>query len=124
MRRLVFTALSAILVSATIGSLSPAAAARYCLQGSGWGYPGNCQYSSFRECRAAASGTNAGCGVNPRYAYAHQPSSTGRTPRRISSTTLRGDERRTDEIRLADVRYPGRPPKKINVTLASATQSE
>ena len=69
---LVFTALSAILVSATIGSLSPAVAARYCLQGSGWGYPGNCQYSSFRECRAAASGTNAGCGINPRYAFAHQ----------------------------------------------------
>jgi hypothetical protein len=73
MRRLVFTALSAVLVSATIGSFSPAvAAARYCLQGAGWGYPGNCQYSSFRQCQAAASGTNAGCGINPRYAYARQ----------------------------------------------------
>jgi hypothetical protein len=41
MRRLGFTAVSAILVSATIGSLSPAVAARYCLQGSGWGYPGS-----------------------------------------------------------------------------------
>jgi hypothetical protein len=72
MRHLVFTVLSAILVSATICLPSPAVAARYCLQGSGWGYPGNCQFSSFRECRAAASGTNAGCGVNPRYAFAHQ----------------------------------------------------
>ena len=72
MRRLVFTDLSAILVSATIGSLSPAVAARYCLQGSGWGYPGNCQFSSLRECRATASGTMASCGVNPRNAYARQ----------------------------------------------------
>jgi hypothetical protein len=72
MRRLVFTALSTILVSATIGSFSPAVAARYCLQGSNWGYPGNCQFSSLRQCQAAASGTNSGCGVNPRYAYARQ----------------------------------------------------
>ena len=69
MRRLVFTALSAILVSATIGSFSPASAARYCLQGAGWGYPGNCQFRTFAQCRASASGTNAGCGINPRYAY-------------------------------------------------------
>ena len=72
MGHLVCTALFASLVLSTIGPLSPAVAARYCLQGSGWGYPGNCQHSSFRECRAAASGTNAGCGVNPRYAFAHQ----------------------------------------------------
>jgi hypothetical protein len=72
MRRLVFTALSAILVSATIGSFSPASAARYCLQGAGWGYPGNCQFRTFAQCRASASGTNAGCGINPRYAYARQ----------------------------------------------------
>jgi hypothetical protein len=72
MRHIVFTALSAILVSATIAPLSPAVAARYCLQGSNWGYPGNCQFSSMRQCRAAASGTNAGCGMNPRYAFARQ----------------------------------------------------
>ena len=72
MRRLVFTALSAILLLTTIGSLSPAAAARYCLRGAGWGYPGNCQFSTLPQCRATASGTNAYCGVNPRYAYAHQ----------------------------------------------------
>ena len=72
MRRLALTSLSALLLFATIGSLSPAVAARYCLQGSGWGYPGNCQFSSFRQCMATASGTNAGCGLNPRYASAHQ----------------------------------------------------
>ncbi len=72
MRRLVFTALTAMLMSAAIGSLSPAVAARYCLQGTGWGYPGNCQFSSLRACQASASGTHAGCGINPRYAYARQ----------------------------------------------------
>lgn len=79
MRRLLFTSLSAILL-ATIGSLSPAVAARYCLQGTGWGYPGNCQFSSLRECRATASGTDASCGVNPRYAYARQRGYAGTQP--------------------------------------------
>ena len=37
----------------------------FCLQGDEWGYPGNCQYSSYRQCMAAASGTYASCGPNP-----------------------------------------------------------
>jgi hypothetical protein len=80
MRRLLFTALSAILLLATIGSVSPAVAARYCLQGPNWGYPGNCQFSSLRECQATASGTNASCGRNPRYAYARQRGNVGTQP--------------------------------------------
>jgi hypothetical protein len=72
MRHLMLAAASAILVSLSVGAPSPAFAARYCLQGTGWGYPGNCQFSSLRQCRAAASGTNAGCGINPRYAFARQ----------------------------------------------------
>jgi hypothetical protein len=72
MRHSLFIAVSTILVAAAIGSLSPAVAARYCLQGAGWGYPGNCQFSTFRQCEASASGTNAGCGINPRYAFARQ----------------------------------------------------
>jgi len=80
MRRLLFTPLSAILLLATIGSLSPAAAARYCLQGGSWGFPGNCQFSSLRECQATASGTNASCGRNPRYAYARQRGYAGTQP--------------------------------------------
>jgi Protein of unknown function (DUF3551) len=43
---------------------------RYCLQGRSWGYPGNCQFSSYRQCMASASGTFATCGINPAYAYA------------------------------------------------------
>ncbi len=58
------------------GSIVPAAAQgiqdRYCLQGRQWGYPGNCQFSSYGQCMASASGTDAYCGVNPR-AYARGP---------------------------------------------------
>jgi len=67
-----FTFASVIVVLATIASLSPAVAARYCLQGRNWGYPGNCQFSTMAQCRATASGTGASCGVNPRYAFARQ----------------------------------------------------
>ncbi len=45
---------------------------RYCLQGRIWGYPGNCQFASYQQCQASASGTNASCGINPRYAYPQQ----------------------------------------------------
>ena len=44
----------------------------YCLQGRIWGYPGNCQFSSYAQCMATASGTAAGCGINPHYAFARQ----------------------------------------------------
>jgi Protein of unknown function (DUF3551) len=80
MPRLLFLPLSAILLLVTFGSLSPAAAARYCLQGAGWGFPGNCQFSSLRQCQATASGTNASCGRNPRYAYARQRGNAGTQP--------------------------------------------
>jgi hypothetical protein len=45
---------------------------KYCLQGRQWGYPGNCGFSSYRQCMETASGTESGCGINPRYAYARQ----------------------------------------------------
>ena len=45
---------------------------RYCLQGSGFGYPGNCEFSTFEQCMATASGQDAGCGINPLYAFAPQ----------------------------------------------------
>jgi Protein of unknown function (DUF3551) len=73
MLRSLITVLSAIAVVAIVGALSPAAAAaRYCLQGRHFGYPGNCQFSTLQQCRAAASGTASHCGVNPRYAFARQ----------------------------------------------------
>jgi len=45
---------------------------RFCLQGRSFGYPGNCQFSTYRQCMATASGTLETCGLNPRYAYARQ----------------------------------------------------
>ena len=62
---------------AVIGSMSPASAAeaiqdRYCLQGRESGYPGNCQFSSYRQCMATASGTYESCGLNPMAAFAQQ----------------------------------------------------
>lgn len=42
----------------------------YCLQGRIWGYPGNCQFASYAQCMATASGTDAYCGINPQYAFA------------------------------------------------------
>ena len=44
----------------------------YCLQGRDYGYPGNCQYSSYAQCMATASGTFSYCGINPHYAFALQ----------------------------------------------------
>lgn len=61
-----------------VGSLSPAPAETgpnsYCLQGRQWGYPGNCQFSSYAQCMATASGTDAYCGINPQYLFARQRS--------------------------------------------------
>ncbi|MBP1093214.1 DUF3551 domain-containing protein [Bradyrhizobium diazoefficiens] len=69
MCRILFAAVSTILILVTVGSLSPAVADRYCLQGRRWGHPGNCQFSTLQQCRTAASGTHATCGVNPRHAF-------------------------------------------------------
>jgi hypothetical protein len=42
---------------------------RYCLQGRIWGWPGNCLFSTYSQCMATASGTNAYCDLNPVYAF-------------------------------------------------------
>jgi hypothetical protein len=59
-----------------VGSTSPVTAETgpesWCLQGCQWGYPGNCQFSSYAQCMATASGTDAYCGINPQYAFALQ----------------------------------------------------
>ncbi len=70
MRRVIPFLLSiATILAATWSSVEPAAAGRYCLQGRQWGYPGNCAFATYRQCMATASGTNSGCGINPRYGY-------------------------------------------------------
>jgi hypothetical protein len=83
MSRLVFAATSAValLLSVAIGdpsalgksrhhpSREAAAQDRYCLQGRRWGYPGNCQFATYGQCMATASGTIDACGLNPTYAF-------------------------------------------------------
>jgi len=75
MRSLIVAALTAASTVTVIAS-SPAQARDYpyCLQGEDWGYPGNCQFVSRDECKAAASGTSADCGLNPSVAFGVGPS--------------------------------------------------
>jgi hypothetical protein len=63
----------AITIATLAGSSGPAAAqSKYCLQGRSWGHPGNCSFATMAQCRASASGTDATCGINPRYAFARE----------------------------------------------------
>jgi hypothetical protein len=73
-RPISFAVLAAVSTLTMAASTLPAPAAQdsYCLQGRKWGYPGNCQFSSYPQCMATASGTIAYCGINPRYAFARQ----------------------------------------------------
>jgi hypothetical protein len=73
-RRFSFATLAVVSAIAAVDSISPAAAAQdqYCLQGRRWGYPGNCQFSSYAQCMTTASGTGDYCGINPHYAFARQ----------------------------------------------------
>ena len=65
--------LLALSVAGLASMVTPAAAQdKYCLQGRSWGYPGNCAFSTYAQCRATASGTDSDCGINPRYAYGRQ----------------------------------------------------
>jgi len=73
------TAMMAILTlcaasAATLAGSSPAAAYDYpyCLQGRGVGIPGDCAYSSYGQCMAAASGRALYCNINPRVAFGQQ----------------------------------------------------
>jgi hypothetical protein len=76
-RHLTLAVLATISTVAGLGMLTSASAETavqdtYCLQGRQSGYPGNCQFSTYQQCMASASGTNEGCGINPMRAYAPQ----------------------------------------------------
>jgi hypothetical protein len=53
----------------------------YCLQGSDYDLPGLCQFTSYQQCMATASGRVAYCGLNPRFAFGWQP--YGRRPYQV-----------------------------------------
>jgi hypothetical protein len=76
-RTLSFAVLATASALAAFGSIAPAAAAEtrqdsYCLQGRQSGYPGSCDFSTYAQCQATASGTGEGCGINPMKAYPRQ----------------------------------------------------
>ena len=54
----------------TLAGSGPAAARDYpyCLRGGGYGYPGECSYTSYAQCQASASGRYVYCGINPLFA--------------------------------------------------------
>ena len=70
MRQVLFAGL---LIAGLVATASPSFARqdRYCLFGSTWGLHGPCQFSTYEQCRASASGTGAGCRLNPHYARGH-----------------------------------------------------
>jgi Protein of unknown function (DUF3551) len=82
MGRRVFLAVPAtISVLTAVGSVSLADAAglqdRYCLQGSQSDFPGDCQFTSYFQCMASASGKDARCRENPKYEYARKRPAQG-----------------------------------------------
>jgi len=76
MRNLIIAlaAVSAFGTAAAISSPVEAQEYAYCMQGKDAGYPGDCQYRSYAECKASASGRGEDCAINPRFAYNRQPS--------------------------------------------------
>jgi hypothetical protein len=68
------TLLLALATSATTfaTSITPVAASeyRYCLQGPDFAGSGDCQFTSYLQCQAAASGRTANCVANPYLANA------------------------------------------------------
>lgn len=72
MLRTAALASAAVVAGAGLFAAATPAEARdypYCLTSPGYGYPGECRYASYGQCRAAASGRLADCIVNPRAAF-------------------------------------------------------
>jgi len=73
MNRCMLAAVSAFAALAAGGSTASAQDYPFCLQGKEWGYPGLCYFSTYQQCLASASGINAYCGINPRFAFERGP---------------------------------------------------
>jgi hypothetical protein len=61
MRHLLFAAVCAagVLTGSTLTATAESYDYPYCLQGRIWGYPGLCYFTSYEQCLASASGTDA-----------------------------------------------------------------
>jgi hypothetical protein len=78
MRATILTLLAAAAACTAVASPASARDYPYCLQGRQTGYPGECSYQSYAQCRASASGRQASCGINPRFAFGEQRGPRGR----------------------------------------------
>jgi hypothetical protein len=84
----------------------------WCLQGKDWGYPGLCQFATYPQCLATASGTFSYCGINPLYdrlfaAAAAALRTTGLLDRRAYALAMVGapcgiEPKMLDAIRASD----------------------
>jgi hypothetical protein len=75
LRNAVLATLALLTAAAATGASSGPAAAidyPYCIQGGGWGVPGDCSYRSYAECLTSASGRRVYCNANPRAAFGKQ----------------------------------------------------
>ncbi|WP_456779678.1 DUF3551 domain-containing protein [Bradyrhizobium sp. USDA 3315] len=52
-----------------VGADGQSAPDRYCLQGPPRGWPGECEYSTYQQCKATASGVGGLCVENPEYLF-------------------------------------------------------
>lgn len=66
MRKILATAIAVGLFMAAGNINTQARDYRYCLVSPGYDFPGDCSYSTYRQCKASASGRLADCYVNPR----------------------------------------------------------
>lgn len=71
MRKIGLAMMMAIAAGFAVLGSTPAAARDYpwCIQGGGWGYPGECSYATYEQCLASASGRYVACGPNPAFAF-------------------------------------------------------
>jgi hypothetical protein len=76
MRNVMLATLALVAATAVMAANPTPASAydyAYCAQGRGVGIPGECAYSNYAQCMAAASGRGLYCYVNPRAAWNQQP---------------------------------------------------
>ena len=73
MRTLFLVLATSATIFATGVSVTPVAASeyRYCLQGDDFAGAGDCEFASYAQCEAAASGRTATCAANPNLAAAN-----------------------------------------------------
>lgn len=66
MKNILPTAIAVGLFMAASNIAAEARDYRFCLVSPGYDFPGDCSYSTYRQCKASASGRLADCYVNPR----------------------------------------------------------